>query len=89
MRKIWGYKLFQWIVFILIASSLGIIVSKLDSLQFFLKNTNLANEDYIIIELIKDLNVVRILVIILGAFSLGLYSDFKYSINKNKHKINE
>ncbi len=40
MRKIWRYKLFQWIVFILIVLSLGTATRRLDTLQFLFENGN-------------------------------------------------
>ncbi len=81
MRKIWRHKLFQGIVFILIASSLGIVTSRLETLQFLFENGHLAIENDIAIHLIEDIKIVRIVVITLWALVIGLYLNFIYSIN--------
>ena len=81
MRKIWRYKLVQCIVFILIAASLGIITSNLETLQLILQNGKLTLENDVIEHLIKYVKTVRITSIILWGLAIGLYSNFIYSIN--------
>ena len=81
MRKIWRYKSVQFIVFILIASSLGIIISNLETLQFVLKSGNLAIENDVVKYLIKYIKTVQITAVILWVFAIGLYLNFIYSIN--------
>lgn len=81
MRKIWRYKSVQFIVFIVIASSLGIIISNLETLQFVLQNGNLTLENDIVKHLIKDVKTVRITAVILWGLAIGLYLNFIYSIN--------
>lgn len=82
MRKIWRYKLFQWIVFILIVLSLGTATRRLDTLQFLFENGNLAIENEVVQHLIKDIKSVKIVVITLWGLVFGLYINFIYSINK-------
>lgn len=82
MRKIWRYKLFQWIVFILIVLSLGTATRRLDTLQFLFENGNLAIENEVVQHLIKDIKIVKIVVITLWGLVFGLYINFIYSINK-------
>ncbi|MBC5630438.1 hypothetical protein H8S20_16385 [Clostridium sp. NSJ-6] len=82
MRKIWRYKLFQWIVFILIVLSLGTATRRLDTLQFLFENGNLAIENEVVQHLIKDIKIVKIVVITLWGLVFGLYTNFIYSINK-------
>lgn len=82
MRKIWRYKLFQWIVFILIVLSLGMATRRLDTLQFLFENGNLAIENEVVQYLIKDIKIVKIVVITLWGLVFGLYTNFIYSINK-------
>lgn len=84
MRKIWKYKIFQFIIFILIAGSLGIITSNLKTLQFVLQNGNLSLAKDVTENLIKDIKAIRITAIILWALVIGLYSNFIYSINSKK-----
>lgn len=86
MRKIWRYKLFQWIVFILIVLSLGTATRRLDTLQFLFENGNLAIENDVIQHLIKDIKIVKIVVITLWGLGFGLYLNFIYSINKEVSK---
>lgn len=86
MRKIWRYKLFQWIVFILIVLSLGTATRRLDTLQFLFENGNLAIENDVIQHLIKDIKIVKIVVITLWGLGFGLYLNFIYSINKEISK---
>lgn len=81
-RKIWRYKLFQWIVFILIVLSLGTATRRLDTLQFLFENGNLAIENDVVQHLIKDIKIVKIVVITLWGLAFGLYTNFIYSINK-------
>lgn len=81
MGKIWRYKLVQWVIFILITLLIGIISSKLDTIQFILQNGNLDLKNIISISLIKYIKTVQILSIILGGIVIGLYSNFIYSIN--------
>lgn len=83
MIRIWRYKLFQSMVFILIALSLGIVTSRLETLQFLFENGNLGIENDVVNSLIKDIKIVRIVTIILWGLVLGLYSNFIYSINKS------
>ena len=83
MRKIWRYKLFQWIVFILIVLSLGTATRRLDTLQFLFENGNLAIENEVVQHLIKDIKIVKIVVITLWGLVFGLYTNFIYSINKD------
>lgn len=83
MIRIWRYKLFQSMVFIFIALSLGIITSRLETLQFLFKNGNLGIENDVVNSLIKDIKIIRIVTIILWGLVLGLYSNFIYSINKS------
>ena len=73
MRKIWRYKLFQWIVFILIVLSLGTATRRLDTLQFLFENGNLAIENEVVQHLIKDIKIVKI-VEIHGRFQEGTES---------------
>ena len=80
MRKVWRYKSVQWIVFILIAASLGIITSNLETLQLILQDGKLTLENDVIEHLIKDVKTVRITAIILWGLVIGLYSNFIYSI---------
>lgn len=82
MRKIWRYKLFQWIVFILIVLSLGTATRRWDTLQFLFENGNLAIENEVVQHLIKDIKIVKIVVITLWGLVFGLYTNFIYSINK-------
>lgn len=86
MRKIWRYKLFQWIVFILIVLSLGTATRRLDTLQFLFENGNLAIENEVVQHLIKDIKIVKIVVITLWGLGFGLYLNFIYSINKEISK---
>lgn len=86
MRKIWRYKLFQWIVFILIVLSLGTATRRLDTLQFLFENGNLAIENEVVQHLIKDIKIVKIVVITLWGLVFGLYTNFIYSINKEVPK---
>ena len=86
MRKIWRYKLFQWIVFILIVLSLGTATRRLDTLQFLFENGNLAIENEVVQHLIKDIKIVKIVVITLWGLVFGLYTSFIYSINKEVSK---
>ena len=86
MRKIWRYKLFQWIVLILIVLSLGTATRRLDTLQFLFENGNLAIENDVIQHLIKDIKIVKIVVITLWGLGFGLYLNFIYSINKEISK---
>lgn len=83
MIRIWRYKLFQSMVFIFIALSLGIITSRLETLQFLFENGNLGIENDVVNSLIKDIKIIRIVTIILWGLVLGLYSNFIYSINKS------
>lgn len=80
MRKIWRYKLFQWIVFILIVLSLGTATRRWDTLQFLFENGNLAIENEVVQHLIKDIKIVKIVVITLWGLVFGLYTNFIYSI---------
>lgn len=83
MIRIWRYKLFQSMVFILIALSLGIVTSRLETLQFLFENGNLGIGNDVVNSLIKDIKIIRIVAIILWGLVLGLYSNFIYSINKS------
>lgn len=83
MIRIWRYKLFQSMIFIFIALSLGIITSRLETLQFLFKNGNLGIGNDVVNSLIKDIKIIRIVAIILWGLVLGLYSNFIYSINKS------
>lgn len=90
MKRVWRYKSFQFIVFILIALLLGTVTRRLDTLQFLFENGHLAIKNDINIHLIKDIKIIRIVVITLWGLSLGLYSNFIYSINKQiPEKSNE
>lgn len=90
MRKIWRFKSVQCIIFILIASSLGIIISNLKTFQIVLQNGNLTLEKDVIEYLIRDIKVVQITVVILWGLVMGLYINFVYSINsKITEKTNE
>ena len=90
MRKIWRYKSVQFIIFILIASSLGIITSNLKTFEIVLQNGNLTLEKDVIEYLIRDIKVVRMTAVILWGLVMGLYINFIYSINiKIIEKTNE
>lgn len=65
MRKIWRYKFFQWIVFIIIVLSLGAATRRLDTLQILFENGNLAIENDVVQHLIKDIKIVKVVVITL------------------------
>ena len=84
MRKIWGYKVIQCVVFIFIVSSFGIVSSKLSVLQLILEHPNTVIDSAVAIDLIKDIKVIKIIGIIIWAILIGLYSNFIYSINKEK-----
>ncbi|MBS5936752.1 hypothetical protein [Clostridium sp.] len=90
MRKIWRYKSVQFIIFILIASSLSIITGNLKTFEIVLQNGNLTLEKDVIEYLIRDIKVVRMTAVILWGLVMGLYINFIYSINiKIIEKTNE
>lgn len=41
MRRVWNNKIFKAVVFVLIAATIGIIYSKISSLQFVLENAGI------------------------------------------------
>ncbi|QLY81516.1 hypothetical protein [Clostridium intestinale] len=83
MRKVWNNKIFQAIVFVLIAATIGIIHSKISSLQFVLENAGIMDNS-VSESLISDAKLIKVLVLIIGGIAVGLYGNFTYSINRNK-----
>ncbi len=83
MRRVWNNKIFQAIVFVLIASTIGIIYSKISSLQFVFENAGKI-ESSVAESLISDAKLIKVLVLIIGGIAIGLYYNFTYSLNRNK-----
>jgi hypothetical protein len=83
MRKVWNNKIFQAIVFVLIAATIGIIHSKISSLQFVLENAGIIDNS-VSESLISDIKLTKVLVLIIGGIAVGLYGNFTYSINRSK-----
>ncbi|ERK30596.1 hypothetical protein [Clostridium intestinale] len=83
MGRVWNNKMFQAVVFVLIAVTIGIIHSKISSLQFVLENAGIIDNS-ISESLISDIKLTKVLVLIIGGIAVGLYGNFTYSINRNK-----
>ena len=83
MRKVWNNRIFQAIVFVLIASTIGIIYTKISSLQFVFENAGII-ESSVSESLISDVKLTKLLVLIIGGIAVGLYGNFTYSINRSK-----
>jgi len=83
MRKVWNNRVVQAVVFVLIAATIGIIYSKISSLQFVLENAGII-ESSVAESLISDAKLIKVLVLIIGGITIGLYCNFTYSINRNK-----
>lgn len=83
MRRIWNNKIFQAVVFVLIAATIGIIHTKLNSLQFVLENAGII-ESSVSESLINDVKLTKVLVLVIGGIAVGLYGNFTYSINRSK-----
>lgn len=83
--KIWSNKIFQAVMFILIAFIMGLIYTKVSSLQFLFENANIL-EGLEATSLVRDTKLIKVLVLILGGISLGLYGNFTYSTNKKDIK---
>lgn len=83
MGRVWNNKVFQAVVFVLIAATIRIIHSKISSLQFVLENAGIIDNS-ISESLISDIKLTKVLVLIIGGIAVGLYGNFTYSINRNK-----
>jgi len=83
MRKVWNNRVFQAVVFVLIAATIGIIYTKISSLQFVFESAGII-ESSVSESLISDAKLIKVLVLIIGAIAVGLYGNFTYSINRNK-----
>lgn len=83
MRRVWNSKIFQAVVFVLIAATTGVIYSKISSLQFVLENAGIIDNS-VSESLISDIKLTKVLVLIIGGIAIGLYCNFTYSLNRNK-----
>lgn len=83
MRRVWNSKIFQAIVFVLIASTIGIIYTKISSLQFVFENAGMIDNS-VSQSLISDAKLIKVLVLIIGGIAVGLYGNFTYSLNRSK-----
>lgn len=83
MRRVWNSKIFQAVVFVLIAATTGVIYSKISSLQFVLENAGIIDNS-VSESLISDIKLTKVLVLIIGGIAVGLYGNFTYSINRSK-----
>lgn len=83
MRRVWNNRVVQAVVFVLIAATIGIIHSKISSLQFVLENAGIIDNS-VSESLISDIKLTKVLVLIIGGIAVGLYGNFTYSINRSK-----
>lgn len=82
MMEIKSKKLFKFIILILISSLLGIAYHKLSSLQFLIGNIDIRPKDEITAKLIKDIKIVKFIVLLISSLSIAVYSNLIYFTNK-------
>lgn len=84
MMRIWKNKLFQGAIFILISASIGVIYSKLNTIEFILKNADVTTLQTLISnDLLLDIKIVKVTSLIIGTILLGLFINHTYKINRS------
>lgn len=88
MKRIRENRFIQALVFVLLAASLGIFTSKLDTLQFLLESgrSRITASGIEITALVSNVRTARTLGILAWGVAMGLYINHTYSLNSKKKK---
>ena len=87
MKYLWKNKIFQGVVFVIIAASIGIFNARLSIIQFLIDNSKATTMNgFIRNDLLTNISITEIFAWIIWAVACGLYFNYIYSLNHPKEE---
>lgn len=87
MKYLWKNKIFQGVVFVIIAASIGIFNARINIIQFLIDNSKETTMNgFVRNDLLSNISIIEIFAWIIWAVASGVYINYIYSLNHPKEE---